>query len=398
MRTFFFLLQLTPGWLIFSSIFLASLAAVIYLILSRKSVNRETMLWTIATAIKHDMPLPELIRAQARESWGSRKRILFEMASDLSGGASLPDVVDTYRLLIPEQGRLAIHVGSESGTLDQSLDAALEHLERRPQKIIRDFQAIFFYLGCVLTAWMGIAGFVMYWIIPKFKNIFVGFGVELPGITITLINFSDFVVNYFYLIPGVVIILLPLGAFITSLMTGGMEIPDKAYAPLDQLLHRSIFNIDWVITGPVMRLSVRLSPQRASADILRYLGVVAQANQPMLGAIDTLSQHHKAKDIRNKLHSVKERLKQGGVLWEALAAKGFLSKQKAALLHTAEVAGDLPYALKEKSQQFEKEHQHRMICFMEYTRVTAILMLCFMTGFFAISLFMPLIQLMNDLS
>ncbi len=377
---------------------MAFIAVVLYLVTTRKYANRVAMLWIIATAIKHDMPLPGLIRAQARQSWGKRKRMLFEMASDLSGGTSLAEVVDTYRSVIPEQGRLAIHIGSDSGTLDQSLDAALEYLERRPHEVIRDFQMVFFYLTAVLTAWIFLASFIMYWIVPRFKDIFLGFGLDIPEMTLTFIGFADFCVNYFYLFPLALLFLIPLGVLFASLVTGGLDLPDKGYRPLRlDMLWRPGRLLDWLYYL-LLKQGVRFSPQRATADILRYLGVVAQADKPILGAIDTLSQYHKAGDIRAKLLNVKERLKQGGVLWELLAAKGFLSKQKAALLHTAEVAGDLPYALKEKSLQFEKEHQHRMICFMEYVRVAAILMLCLMTAFFAISLFMPLIQLMNDLS
>jgi len=377
---------------------MAFVAVVLYLVTTRKYANRVAMLWIIATAIKHDMPLPDLIRAQARQSWGKRKRMLFEMASDLKGGTSLSEAVDTYRLIIPEQGRLAIHIGSESGTLDQSLDAALEYLERRPHEVIRDIQMVFFYLTAVLVAWFFMTSFILYFIVPKFKDIFVGFGVELPAITTSFIDFADLWVNYFYLLPLILLVLIPLAVLFASFVTGGLDLPDKGYRPLHlDMLRKPGRFLDWIFYL-LVKLGVRFTPQRASADILRYLGVVAQADKPILGAIDTLSQHHKAGDIRAKLRNVKERLKQGGVLWEALAAKGFLSKQKAALLHTAEVAGDLPYALKEKSLQFEKEHQHRMICFMEYVRVAAILMLCSMTAFFVISMFAPLIQLMNDLS
>ncbi len=384
--------------MLFVLFMMAFIAVVLYLITTRKYANRVEMLWIIATAVKHDMPLPELIRGQARHAWGKRKRMLFEMASDLSGGASLAEVVDTYRSVIPEQGRLAIHVGSDTGTLDQSLDAALEYLERRPQEVHRNIKMIFFYLAIVLLFWLLIVSFIMYWIVPKFKDNFLGFGVELPAVTVTFFDFADLFAGYFFVLPVVFLCLVPLGVFFASLVTGGLDLPDKGYHPFRlEMLWKPNALSRWLFYLFV-KLGVRFTPQRASADILRYLGVVAQADQPVLKAIDTLSQYYKAGDIRRRLGSVKERIKQGGVLWEALAAKGFLSKQKAALLRTAEVAGDLPYALREKSLQFEKGHQHRMACFLEYVRIAAVLMLCCMTIFFAISLFMPLIQLMNDLS
>ncbi|MBL4883550.1 MAG: type II secretion system F family protein, partial [Planctomycetaceae bacterium] len=154
----------------------------------------------------------------------------------------------------------------------------------------------------------------------------------------------------------------------------------------------------WGILGPILRLAVRFTPQRASADILRYLSVTAQADQSVLQAVDSLSRHHQAPDIRSRLRSINEHIQQGGSLWDGLASQGFLSRQQSSLLHAAEVAGGLPYALSERSLQFEREHTHRLICFMEYARVTAVLALCLGTSFIVISLFMPLIQLINDLS
>ncbi len=377
---------------------MACIAVVAYLVTTRKYANRVAMLWVIATAVKHDMPLPDLIRAQAIHSWGKRKRMLFEIASDLRSGTSLAEVVDTYREIVPEQGRLAIHIGSDSGTLDQSLDAALEYIERRPHEVIRDFQMIFFYLAAVAIAWVGVVSFIMYWIVPKFEDIFLGFDLDIPETTMLFIDLADFWVAYFFLFPLTLIVLVPLGIFFASFVTGGLELPDKVYTPFRlEFTWKPALLSRW-ISYQLLKQGVRFTPQRATADILRYLGVVAQADQPILNVIDTFSRHHKAADIRARMKKVKERLSQGGELWSLLAEKGFLSKQKATLLRTAEISGDLPYALKGKTLQYEATHHHRMTCLMDYLRVITILILCSLTAFFAVSMFLPLVDLMNKLS
>jgi type IV pilus assembly protein PilC len=43
----------------------------------------------------------------------------------------------------------------------------------------------------------------MLYIVPKFKKIFADFGTELPPITQALLGVSDWVINYFYVIPGI---------------------------------------------------------------------------------------------------------------------------------------------------------------------------------------------------
>ena len=55
---------------------------------------------------------------------------------------------------------------------------------------------VIFVAGCIV-------GGIMYFIIPKFKVIFADFGVPLPAPTIALIAISDWVVDYWFLIPTI---------------------------------------------------------------------------------------------------------------------------------------------------------------------------------------------------
>ena len=40
-----------------------------------------------------------------------------------------------------------------------------------------------------------------YFVIPRFKKIFMDFGVELPGPTLLILTVSDWIVDFFYLLP-----------------------------------------------------------------------------------------------------------------------------------------------------------------------------------------------------
>ena len=383
---------------ILTLILTAIITITIFIVASEKASNRVAMLWMIATAVKHEMPLPDLIKAQARESWGNRKKLLLDMSDALQQGTSLAEAIDTYRVLIPEQGRLAIHLGSETGTLNESLDAALKQIEQRPIDLMRDFYSYMFYLSLIFGSGVMTTSFLMYFIVPKFKEIFFGFGVDLPPITMNFLYFSDLCVNYFYLFPFALIVLTPVAVFVATRLACGLDLPDKAYAPFKFWSYGNRFSLFWLVFAPFLRFSVSFAPKRASADVLRYLGVVAQADRPIFEAVESLSQHHQAPDIRRRLRKITNGLKQGGSLWDGLMVTGFLSRKMASLLRAAEVAGDLPYALSEKSQQIERENFHQLICFMEYVRVFTVLLLCLLTTFVTISMFMPLVQLMNDLS
>ena len=51
------------------------------------------------------------------------------------------------------------------------------------------------------TAAWSILFFGMYWIVPKVKKVSMDFDVDLPAVTIITMKISDWIVDYFYLLP-----------------------------------------------------------------------------------------------------------------------------------------------------------------------------------------------------
>src|SRR5690606_16478289 len=96
----------------------------------------------------------------------------------------------------------------------------LAEFKERAQSLKRKVQGAMIYPVAVITVATCIVGFIMYYIIPKFKEIFLDFGVELPAITEVLINLSDWVVNYWYLIPVIPISMLIVIKIIKKNKTG----------------------------------------------------------------------------------------------------------------------------------------------------------------------------------
>ena len=112
-----------------------------------------------------------------------------------------------------------VRAGEAGGALEVILQRLAEFKERA-QSLKRKVQGAMIYPIAVISVATAIVGFIMYWIIPKFKEIFNDFGVELPGITIFLIEASDWVVNYWYMIPVIPITLFLLVKIIKKNRTG----------------------------------------------------------------------------------------------------------------------------------------------------------------------------------
>lgn len=83
-------------------------------------------------------------------------------------------------------------VAEETGTLDSTLVTLATFYERRAD-IKEKIKSAMIYP--VMVAFMSVAAILVFLLIvvPKLKAVYVGFGKELPGITQTVINVSDFV-------------------------------------------------------------------------------------------------------------------------------------------------------------------------------------------------------------
>ncbi len=150
---------------------------------------------------------------------GPLKNSLIGVIEDIESGSTLSEAMGKQPKAFDNLYVNMVKAGEAGGALEIILQRLAEFKERS-QSLKRKVQGAMIYPVAVITVATGIVGFIMYWIIPKFKKIFQDFGIELPGITISLIQVSDWVVNYFYLIPAIPIVIWLMIKIIRKNKTG----------------------------------------------------------------------------------------------------------------------------------------------------------------------------------
>ncbi|MCA9080185.1 MAG: type II secretion system F family protein, partial [Planctomycetaceae bacterium] len=137
---------------------------------------------------------------ETQEKPGPLKNSLIGVIEDIESGNTLSEAMAKQPKAFDNLYVNMVKAGEAGGALEIILQRLAEFKERA-MSLKRKVQGAMIYPCAVITVATGIVGFIMYWIIPKFKDIFLGFGVELPGITQMLIDMSDMVVSYWFLIP-----------------------------------------------------------------------------------------------------------------------------------------------------------------------------------------------------
>lgn len=357
-----------PATIIFGSAVLMSLGA-------RARSQRVTLLWMLSAATQTRRPLPAELQAWAEASRGKQRGRLELAAEILEQGRPLSDALDLARLL-PAYCFPRLHLAEKIGTVPETLaDLAREETERlNPVGETASPFVLAAYLSFLPTVSFLIVGFVMYYIIPKFKKIFEDFNTELPSITIGLITVSDNFVNYWYLFSPPLVLICAAAAAVGTL---------TLYFPWMDFRRR--FVDPWI---------VRL----AMTDVMRNLAHQLRCRRPVPEALHDVGHYCINWTVRIRLNHVREMILGGRDLWVELAEARLITRRELAVLQSARQTGHPDWGLVELARRRELAWSQPFAWVMTVLRVMVPLVLGIFVAWICIALFAPLVKLLNDLS
>lgn len=161
--------------------------------------------FTRQLSILQDAGLPILRSLKILEGQckpGRLKNCLMDVCDEIEGGATLSEAMAKSPKAFDRLFVNMIKAGEAGGALELILQRLADFLERA-QALKRKIKGAMVYPIVVVSVAVGILTFIMIKIVPAFVKIFNDFEVELPSMTILLINISNAAVNYWYLIPGI---------------------------------------------------------------------------------------------------------------------------------------------------------------------------------------------------
>jgi len=133
---------------------------------------------------------------------GRLKNSLLDVCDEIEGGTTLSEAMSKSPKAFNRLYCNMIRAGEAGGALEVILRRLAEFMERA-QSLKRKVKGAMVYPIVVVSVAVGILTFIMLKIVPQFKKIFEDFGSELPPMTQILIDTSNWVANYWFLIPAI---------------------------------------------------------------------------------------------------------------------------------------------------------------------------------------------------
>ncbi|WP_437204878.1 type II secretion system F family protein [Planctomicrobium sp. SH664] len=340
----------------------------------RRRGRQTEVVAALAMAVRHEASLPteiDALAATADERYSKRLRRLSESVSD---GVPLWQALAQSPAVLPMEDTAAIHAAEQQGLLKEALPELATQYGLQLETIRdREYSRLSFrYLGTVVCIGFLVVSFVMYYIVPKFKQIFLDFGIVLPAETEWLIDVSDEVVNHWYLM-----------------------------IPLFSLLACLAACLGWICSGrrrTAWNIPDGIWPRFTTPTVLKALAGGAEMRETLTSTLQGLADTTSAAMVAARFQSLQSLVSAGEGLGEALRQERFLTRRESEALLQAEQLGHLPWALRAIARKIEDGRGYWIELFLRLMEPLAILFMGLCVALLCIAFFVPVVKLIIELS
>ena len=315
-----------------------------------------------------------ILETQAKP--GPLKNSLIGVIEDVESGNTLSEAMAKQPKAFDNLYVNMVKAGEAGGALEVILQRLAEFKEKS-QALKRKVQGAMIYPAAVLFVAGTIVGGIMYFIIPKFKEIFIGFGVELPAMTVLLINMSDNIVTYWYLIPTIPVGFILLLKIIRKNKTGSY------------ILDRIALKIP--LLGAIISKST-------VARTCRTLGTLIASGVPILEALAIARDTAGNEVFRKAFEHIQSSIREGETMSVPLRETRITDDMVVNMVDVGEETGALDNMLYKVADVYEEEVSVLVEGLVNLLEPIMTVVLGLIVGFIVIALFMPLVKLLNELS
>lgn len=157
----------------------------------------------LATMMASGVPMVQALEivGQGHEN-PSMQELILGIKADIESGNTLAKSLAKHPVYFDELFCNLVEAGENSGALENLLDKIATYKEKT-EAIKEKIKSAMFYPISVLTVAVAVSAILLIFVVPTFKELFEGFGAELPGFTQMVINMSEWLQANWYIVGGI---------------------------------------------------------------------------------------------------------------------------------------------------------------------------------------------------
>ena len=340
-----------------------------------KVTDKDISLFTrqLATMMKAGVPLLQSFEIVGKGATNPAvARLLSEIKLEVETGSPLAAAFRKHPLHFDALYCNLVQAGEAAGILEALLDRLAIYKEKTLAIKSKIKAALFYPIAIIAVAFI-ITAVIMIFVIPAFKQVFTSFGADLPAPTLVVMAISDFFVQYWYLIFGII-----GGGIYGFLWSWKRSLAVQIF--MDRLMLRM----------PVFGHLVRIS---TIARWTRTLSTMFAAGVPLVEALDSVGGASGNYVYASATKQIQQEVSQGTSLTQAMQNANVFPSMVLQMCQIGEETGALDAMLGKVADFFEAEVDDAVDALSSLMEPVIMVVLGTLIGGMVVAMYLPIFKL-----
>lgn len=299
------------------------------------------------------------------------KKVLLDIRDFVQNGGTLAEALARHPRAFDPLFVNMIAAGEAGGILDIILDRLANYMEKM-DKLKRQVKTAMIYPAVVVGAALIVTSILLIFVIPTFAELFASFGSALPAPTQFVINLSDFLVNYGYIVFATL--------FGTSFIMKRFARTDRGKDILHPLFLKSP-----VFGDLIRKVSV--------ARFCRTMGTMLSSGVPILDALVICAKTSGNRIVEREITKVRSSIMEGKNMSEPLLNSVIFPPMVTQMISVGESTGALDAMLAKVADFYDDEVENAVTGLKQLIEPIMILVLGVLVGGLVVAMYLPIFKL-----
>ncbi len=336
--------------------------------------QKEIVIFTrqFATMIGAGLPLVQCLNILSGSTENKIfSKVIADVKSKVEAGETFADALRRHPKVFDSLYTNMIEAGEVGGILDKILLRLADYAEKA-MALKGKIKSAMVYPTAIVTVAVAVVVFLLVFVIPMFGEMFADFGQELPWPTKIVLNTSDFVINHWFVVFIIPIVLF--FAFIQFRKTErGCTITDKIFIRLPVL-------------GPLIQ-------KVAVAKFTRTMGTLISSGVPIIEGLEITAKTSGQKVIEHAVLAIIDDIKAGKGLAEPLKEQGVFPPMVVQMIEVGEQTGALDSMMNKIADFYDQEVDTAVEGLTSLLEPMLMVFLGVVVGFVVVAMYMPIFKI-----
>jgi len=328
----------------------------------------------LGVLLSSGMPMADALETLCSQVESKALRgVLADVRNKVLQGSALADAMHTHSAWFPDLYVSMTRAGEATGNLGSVLQHVALFRQKR-ERVAGRVSAALTYPAIMVVIGVAVVMFLLAFVVPRLAQVLTGMGRALPVPTLILIRLSDFAGQYWWLVLGVMLLLVGLARLVAR-REPGRSWCDRA------LLRVPVFG--------------RLFQRQSLSRVALTLSALLRSGVPVLQALNSAKAVAGNLVFQRAIGSAADRVMAGQAIAASLKETEVFPALFINMVAMGEQRGNVDETLAELSQEYEQQTEvalQRMIALLE---PIIIVIMAGVVAFIVLAILLPILEVSN---